>query len=544
MNARVSLICGLLSLGCGDDPKTREEPNGAAGEGGASNGDGPGSAGRGGNPEGGVEGDGVAEGTRVFSGVASMLFDGPACTREAGAASDRWCGFVARSDTGERNLFVVNVSVVLTGDAVSCDGASEHCLLLTESLGGDSFDPTQHGTLFQGDTLAYYDAAFAPYAWRPGTESGRLLVEVSASLDAVFCTPATRGTVVGCLGLPVEQVEPDLARADLLVGLADGSEEPLLTAVDAVIASNAADAIPRFGYGYPDVPGDYVAWTTRESASGPETLKLLSAADLGSKTTVAADVHDFSVSRDGTRWFWLHAIDAAGSGTLQTAPFPSGENPSDVVADAVQHAESPAGSVVVRTRGAELIAIADSAAAPSERITLDTGVLELLEVTNAEYVAYVKHFAGASSIDLYVAQIDGGGVCELDSSVSVPLRSVFFSPDGDSVVWARSNESGGFDGYYTDLSRCFSEPLAPDVVALAWLGDDAIFSMVDFDSVLGVGSVRVRGVARDNRLEPEASWLVAHDVDTYAITDPDRRTLVYTVNGGGDADGVYVTRVP
>ena len=54
------------------------------------------------------------------------------------------------------------------------DADEEHCVLLTPSLGGDSFDPTHHGTLFQGDTLVYYDSALAPFAWRPGMPSGSI----------------------------------------------------------------------------------------------------------------------------------------------------------------------------------------------------------------------------------------------------------------------------------------------------------------------------------------------------------------------------------
>lgn len=512
MKARLSFLCGVLALACGDDAK-RERP-------------------------------GVTSG-RVFSGTASMLFDGPACAREAGARSDRWCGFVARSEDGDRNLFVVNVSALLAGADVACgDAGEEYCLLLTPSLGGDSFDPTHHGTLFQGDTLAYYDATLAPYVWRPGFDSGKALVEVSESLDAVFCTPASRGTAVGCLGMPAEQAEPGLARAALFVGRAESETEPLLAPVDEVIAANASDAIPRFGYGYPNVPGDYVAWTTRESATGPETLKLVDAADLESKTTVAADVHDWSLSLDGRRWYWLAGIDAFGAGTLQTAPFPSGESPSDVSADVMQYAEVPGGggNVVVRTRDAELVAIADPLDAPGERVTLDGGVLDLISVTNGGYVAYAKHFVGASSIDLFVTDATGERACELDTSVTVPLRSVFFSPDGDSALWARSNATGGFDGYYTDLSRCESEPLAAEVVAIGFLGDDTVLLMNDFDSVLNAGALRVRRVDRDNRLRDEEPELVAEQADTYAIADPGRRTLVYTVNGGGPEDGVYVRR--
>jgi hypothetical protein len=41
-------------------------------------------------------------------------------------------------------------------------------------------------------------------------------------------------------------------------------------------------------------------------------------------------------------------------------------------------------------------------------------------------------------------------------------------------------------------------------------------------------------------VDSEPPALVAHDVDTYALSDPGRSTLVYTVNAAGDRDGVYV----
>ena len=54
-----------------------------------------------------------------------MLFHGPSCTAEAGAPGDRWCGFIAFSDSSSdaRSLFVVNVSRVVAGDAVTCTAA-------------------------------------------------------------------------------------------------------------------------------------------------------------------------------------------------------------------------------------------------------------------------------------------------------------------------------------------------------------------------------------------------------------------------------------
>jgi hypothetical protein len=81
----------------------------------------------------------VAPGVRVFAGRASMLWDGPSCTAEEGATSDRWCAFVTDSSTGARHLYAVDVSQVAAGVTVSCGGATAdpNCLLLTPALGDD-----------------------------------------------------------------------------------------------------------------------------------------------------------------------------------------------------------------------------------------------------------------------------------------------------------------------------------------------------------------------------------------------------------------------
>ena len=104
-----------------------------------------------------------------------MLFDGPSCTGETGATGDRWCAFVALGGASQLSLHAVNVSRAAAGVAITCGGVDPNCLLLTPALGGDSSDPTLHGTFFKGDTLVYYDQTLAPHAWRPGMTSGRLL---------------------------------------------------------------------------------------------------------------------------------------------------------------------------------------------------------------------------------------------------------------------------------------------------------------------------------------------------------------------------------
>jgi hypothetical protein len=528
-----TVFAAVLAIGCGDRLPYDRMAAGSAGN--------SGTHGAGGTGSGGA----TSTSTRVLAGRAAMLFDGPACTAEVAATGDRWCGFVALSSANTRNLFVVNVTRVVAGVAVDCGAATDpNCLLLTPALGGDSADPTLHGTLFQGDTLVYYDAALAPHAWRPGMTAGRRLVDVSANLDAVFCTPAPRGTAVICIGLPAQQAEVDLVRADLLAGTVDAAApEPLLAPLDAVIVSNTADrgGTQRFSFGFPHASGvDYLAWTSRATATGPEILKLQAVGATASRMLVATNIHGWEVSRDGARWLWLSAIDAFGVGTLQTARFPDGNAPVDVLSNVIEYGlpRASGDAAVALTSAGTMIAIADPVAAPASQLVLDTGVRTLFAFGAQGHVAFVKNFVGASFIDLHVRKPDGTGACAVDTSSGVPFASVHFAPDGGAVLWA-TRTTGGFDGVYTRLSDCTAMSLAPDVVALGTIGGRILF-MDGFDDVTATGSMRLRNVGDGHALDAAPAAHVADGVDTYAISGPAPGALLYTVNAGTAADGIYV----
>jgi hypothetical protein len=475
-----------------------------------------------------------------------MLWDGPSCTSEDRATSDRWCAFVTGSSTGARHLYVVDVSQVAAGAAVSCAVAvaDPNCLLLTPALGDDLRDPTFHGSFFKGDTLVYYDESLSPHVWRPGMTGGRLLAARSATFDVGFCTPANRGTAVACLGLPSAQPDPNITRGDLLAGKADGAGEPPLVAIDSVIAANVADrgGTPRFSFGFPPVAGDWVAWTSRATADGPEILKVQKAGDPSSAITVASDAHAWDVSPDGTHWFWLSAIATNGIGMLQTAPFPGGAGPTDVQERVLNYGFPTATgrTVVTLAQSGAIAAIADPVGAPATRITLDTQVQTLLAFGRQGHVAYVKRYFGANLVDLSVKKVDGSGGCVVEAEATVPISSVLLSPDAAALLWVRSKTGGGFDGHYTRLADCNSMPVASEVVAHGHVGAGAVVFMDQFDDVTRTGSMRFRDVGAGNALAPGAPTLVAHQVDTYAISGPAPGALLYTVNGAGAADGVYV----
>ncbi len=475
-------------------------------------------------------------GTRVFSGAAATIAGGDACTTKASAGGDSWCAFVARASGYKDNLFVVNVSRVLAGVPVSCNAPDPNCLLLTEDLG-----PTVEGwhrTFFGGDTLVYYDATLTPYVWRPGMGGGRLLANRSDALDISFCAPAPHGTALACLGFPTDQGSEivSVVTSELYTGTIDGESEPLLTPIDTVIAATRADlgGVHRFSFGFP--ADGYVTWTTREDPEGPEILKLERVGEPESRITVASDVHAWDVSPDGTAWVWLRAADERGVGVLQVAPFPDGTDPRDLLADVWDYGLDRNGSLVTLTDTGDLTAFRDPMGAPDERLLIDSGVQALVTLGDQGHLAYAKHYTTADSVDLFVSKLDGTEACTLETSVTVPARSVHFSPGTGTALWARAN-TDGYDAYHSRLADCSTDFVAPGVVVLGWMGHGNTVFMDDFDSPSSSGTLRFRGVGTNGKLNPTPPTLIAEHVDYDATFGS---ALIYTVNTGGDEDGLYV----
>jgi hypothetical protein len=540
--ALLSLIVGGVATGCGSS-------GGYAGPGAGVDGGGA-AAGHGGTAggTGGTAGVGGARvsGARVFAGETTLLLNGPACTNEAGAPGDRWCAFLTWTDAtaNARSLYVVNVSRVGAGVDVACSsGSNADCLLLTADHGADTGSPPLHGTFFQGDTLVYYDAAWTPYAWRPGMTAGRRLATVPTGADAVWCTPAPQGTAVLCVLLLATQADPSIEVADLLIGRADGTSEPLLSVAETLIVASTNDVgfRPRFGFGFPPGPGDHVGWTSADGVNGSATLKLQQAGNGATRLTVASDVYDWTVSPDAGQWFWLATATPAGTPTLRTAPFPNGANPTDVRAGVYDFGlAAPEGRTVVAVVvGDELVAIADPINAPADERVLDTGVRALLSFGAAGHVAYAKQNLGFNSADLYVAKADGTEPCTVEATMPVPSRSVAFTPDGRAIIWARAGDKG-FEARYTRLRDCNTMPIATGVTLIVPLGSQRVLFMNAFDDVSVSGTLRARRIVGDT-LSAEPPTTIADQVDSYAIAGSD--TVLYTVNTGGPNDGVYVRRL-
>jgi hypothetical protein len=477
----------------------------------------------------------------VFTGTASVLDQGPSCTSEAGATGDRWCAFIATSNGSTLDLYVVNVSRAIAGVSITCGLPDPNCLHLT--AGFDEPD-NLHGALFQGDTLVYFDSSGTPYAWRPGMTTARRLIIVSATTgDVLLCLPASQGTGVMCLRDLPTQTNPNLIQSDLLAGRVDGTADPPLTRVDGVISGNAADTdYSRFTYGFPR-PG-YISWSSRATASGPEILKVQQIDNAATRATVASDVHGGQASPDGAHWYWLAQFDGTtNAGTLQSATFPSGAGPATVLANTVQFAfPTPTStSLVTLDSGLALSAIADPIGAPTTRTAIDTGVLGFLGISTQGHIGYIKTYDGTSLTDLFVKKWDGTGTaCTLTSTVNAFYASFGFAPGAGAAVWARSPSANVFDGVLTRLSDCANMTVATNIGALGVVGDRAAFYLDQFDTTTSTGSLNYFGLTGGSTLAGATPTLVAGQVGSFDVGLPAPGTLIYTVNGGTNADGVYL----
>src|SRR3569623_1845123 len=267
---------------------------------------------------------------RVVAGPAELLKNGPPCTSEAGSTSDTWCAFTApsRFNAGGQALYVVDLTVAMTGAPIVCGGVTPvpNCLLLTSGFAQDD----THGGFFQGNTLGYFDSTATPYGWRPGMVNERRLAAVTAAGGDVHdCMPSRVGNAVTCIhDLPVPAGGPasTAVNSELLVGTVDPTS-PILPSIATVISSASAADQQRFQVHIVGEHGERIAWSSRAVPGGPEIRNQQLIGDPTTRQVVATDVSKWTVSTDGTHWGWLSQFNYKGSGpsgTLQVANFPDG----------------------------------------------------------------------------------------------------------------------------------------------------------------------------------------------------------------------------
>jgi hypothetical protein len=551
-------IAALWLIGCGGSSSKPDAGSGTGGSISGSAGTGGSSAGSGG---GGAAGSGTAganpTGSLVLPGQDWVLLDnGAPCTNEVGATGDRWCAIqVSPTATGVGPLWVINVSKAAAGTSINCaSGTDPNCLKLLPTLTEDPL--LYHPNGFNGDTLIYYDndgaGTYTPFAWRPGMTMGRMLATGNVASDVWNCTADTKGTAVWCLrDLPTAmQTDPsNMLLSDLLAGHLDGAATPPLARIETVIAGSSSDNpdFPHFQVGFP-VPGsETIAWSARGSLTGVEVLKTQTLANDGSRATVAMDVNRWQVAPDGLHWFWLsHIDDTSGAGTLQSAPYPAGTSPTMIGAAVIQYSFPTTASLVALDSTKALKGFTDPVGAPTTSVALDTGVLAVISQSKMGHLAYVKTARSTSTnatfTDLFIKKVDGTGACTLSTATDANPFIFLFTPSAGGASWLqRTITSQG--AQYTRMADCTKtsvSPITSTAVFTRPLGDRGILYVTDVDNVTGTGVVSLQPLDATATISGTSS-VVSGQVGTLIPTaSGGTDILVYTVNGGGSDDGVYV----
>jgi hypothetical protein len=547
-------IATVLLIGCGGGSSKSDGGGGLGGSGGGGT---TGTAGGGGGSAGSGNTAGAAApptGSLVFQGLSALLDAGPPCASELGATGDRWCGFLANSTTVTDGtaLFVVNVSKAAAGTSITCGVADDNCLKLTDNFWEDQF----HLAFFQGDTLVYYDrptatSPFTPVGWRPGMTAGRVLAVADANTDLWSCVPSTKGNAIWCLrDLPTAmQTDPNVLLSDLLAGHLDATATPPLVRIETVISINAADSVnlPHFQVGFP-VPGlgDHrlVGAGGGIGPRGPE------GPDDGQRRQPRhrrQRRQQLARLARRMRWYWLSAVsETNGAGTLQTAPFPAGTSPVTIGTNVGQYAQPSATSLLTVDSAKAMKVFADQVGAPTTGTSLDTGVLGFISVSPAGHPAYVKMTRTSSAtgeltgIDLWVKKFDGTDACTLTPTANAFPSNFGFTPSSTGATWIQTTLTSG-DAQYTRFSDCMKMPVANNVVFTRSIGDRAVLYLDGFDDITGTATVTARKLDAAHGLTADPASVVSGQVGTLMVASSTTTDmLIYTVNGGGNADGVYV----
>jgi len=484
--------------------------------------------------------------TLLVPGLAVLVGTGPdSCTNQASASGDRWCGVVVPSvlvGQAPYDLLVVNVTKAAAGVAINCNNSpSDTCIRLTSNpLIDQNLGVSVHS--FTGDTLIYFenpttDATGATvsspaFAWRPGWAGGQAIT----AAGSLFCLGHPTTDSVYCFANRVDDAAGNIT-ADLLAGPMPAAGS-LLPKVDTVLAVLATDD-----------PGDMIAWSARPTLTGVETLNVQKLGDATTKQMVAADVSQWSISRDSARYYWLKTYNydaTAPSGTLQQAAFPDGSGAATVAATVADYVGAGNSGLILRTAATPSVlkAIPNRDALTGIQ-TLDTGVGGVVAVApQGTRVAYFKTidsstFSNVSLVDLFVAGVDKTTPCAV-IQMPTALTEGFFSGSGSALVWANVNVSAQtVSGAYADLTGCMSHTFAPNLLSATAVGEQGY--VYGDQTVDGTDMTLEYAVASGGVLS--AGTVVQTRADTtFSVLAPALPAVVYTVNAnsGASGDGLYI----
>jgi hypothetical protein len=516
---------------------------GNAGMGGAAGTGGKAGSTGGGAGTGGLAGTGGASGPPGSSikklvagqGVALVGSGEDSCTNLPGAKADRWCAFL-RDGTTALELWVVNATALASGAAVTCDGTSPACVRLSQTI---FYDPDFGGTQihhFYGDTLIYYAdasptaASFSGtiWAWQPGWTTGRKLTSAIGN----DCTASKRGDAIACIQGSAEIVAGELS-VELLAGRPPlTANAPLPTLERIVVASiNDPPNVQKWQLAFSD-DGAYVAWSARDKAASPETLKVQKLEDAGSRKTVATDVSRWQMTPDGKSWLWLRTFNydaAAPSGTLETAPFPAGTPTTALGTGVAMYQGFGDGSILFQTATGGELRRMPNPATPAATQLLDSAILGVLDFsTDGATVVYAKDIDNIGLIDIWARAVTASAPCAV-AGPSQALQTVTMFNKGGTVLWARLDPgTGDLQGMATVVNGCKSTPFANNVLRWIPAGDDALTILDDTSPADQEDSTLRYSRAVNGVLPAQGTLVQTHVMAVYGPLLPTLPVALYT----------------
>ena len=391
----------------------------------------------------------------LVPGNARLAGDGwRACSGggSASAAPDRWCAFFRPlpEDPDHAELWVINVTQVLAGKTLPCDGSSPGCLRLTDRLfTGVRLESPSHPEAhhFEGDTLFFLAEAHPAsqglnryegyiWAWRPGWTRARAI-----STDrGVLC----RGSEAAAIALCVDGVSENPLAFDLRAGPLVDRDDSLLAVVERIAPLREGDLAwsAAFSSG-----GDSLVYSSWRDGDGFESLRTIPVTDIGrgAATPVIGDGRYWILSRDGqTVYFVRGGSRRTGVGELWAANFPSGTGAMKL-ADGALSFEALAGRGVAFTtdpQGLEsLLHIVRDWRLPGQSEVL-------VEDTHAYYSDEDGRFVYALQSDDegergYVGNVAGASVCPLGSGSGATAYSPLFMPRLGLLSWTERDPVDG-----------------------------------------------------------------------------------------------------
>jgi hypothetical protein len=203
---------------------------------------------------------------------------------------------------------------------------------------------------------------------------------------------------------------------------------------------------------------------------------------------------------------------------------------------------TPTSLLVVDSADA-LLSFANPGTAPTTSTSVDTGVIAFIALSKQGHAAYVKATSSSASgtvfVDMFVKKFDGTGACTITPTTNAFPFDAIFTPSSGGLTWIQRGTTA-IQAQFTRLSDCMAMNVGSNVVWSEPIGDRAVLYMDGFNNATGLASMKFRNLAA-GAVSADPATQISGSVGTFVVLPTGAAdAVVYTVDGGGNEDGVYV----